>query len=758
METETVPPLCLKSIKYNENGKTGYIFTINKIFYDWKELSIHTSLIETLLKRKYQLYNNNSYSYDRPVIMPNKNDIEETCENVLHMSVCLPCFDEEWCEISGTLRSLAKNILIYRKRPNSSFKLHVTVYIIQDGWKKASKSFKNGITNEFNCPSKFMIDSKFVTKENEVVIFVPDSEIYYPAYNDINEQIGVTFYPIFITKVRNAQKHNSHLHFFSLCRVQKPDFVFLTDCGTLYYPDCLSHLLEYLYKKHTSVIGVTAKQIVMTQTEREDIQEYPYWYRKKRSSLCTRLFRKIYWWLSPAPLQGFEFESSFVLNTSMFNIIGILPVLPGPCQLLWWDHFDNNNSNNDGILDTYFQHLNVNVNKVGILKSNTVLAEDRILSFSMVLRTSKLKTVWVDNATFIYEPMMNWVKLLGQRRRWINGTISTFLYYLMDKKGRDEMVMSGLSDNNYVKKLWIIQLYQSLLQILSPSFFCVALFEAMIKILKDFPVLNRILPSYTVLLSNLSILIPIETIITLAYFGFYITWVIVSLIFGKKYGCCNGNFYNFVMEGVYMFYSIVNMCVSSAILYSIFSTYNEIGPLFYILIFIWVVPFLITFFFSFLSAAYYILYTIPFFLNICQYVCFVPSFALARVFDLSWGNRDSNNAINSYVYYSYLIKTININFIAVLFNFIIVISYIIAIKLYGNNYYIYTPLFVILFFAVIIQIFFTVIYLFKLLFKDCCKSCRKSCCKNNDNVINTFSVDGNSVVLTKSSGSSVNII
>ena len=49
--------------------------------------------------------------------------------------------------------------------------------------------------------------------------------------------------------------------------------------------------------------------------------------------------RPLRWWLSPAPLQGFEFEATFVLNTALFNIVGALPVLPGPCQVLRWQDF-----------------------------------------------------------------------------------------------------------------------------------------------------------------------------------------------------------------------------------------------------------------------------------------------------------------------------------------------------------------------------------------------------------------------------------
>ena len=631
------------------------------------------------------------------------------------------CFDEEWCEVSGTLRSLAKNILVHRKRPNKSFRIHVSVYIIQDGWSKASDSFKEGITSDFKCPSKYFIDGKFLNKTNEALIFMPETEIFYPAYNDVNEHSGVTFHPIFITKCKNSQKFNSHLFFFSLCYLQVPDFVFLTDSGTVYNSDCLSQLLEYLYKKHTTVIGVTAKQSVMTESDRDQIQENPHWIKKRRRSCCSKFFSYIYWWFSPAPLQGFEFESSFILNTSMFNIIGILPVLPGPCQLLWWSYFQSEDSSNDGILDVYFRHLTLDISKSSIIKANTLLAEDRILSFSMVLRTFNLKTVWVNNATFIYEPMLTWVKLLGQRRRWINGTISTFLYYLMDRQGLDELSMSGLGNNRTITKLWFIQLYQSILQVFSPSFFCIALFEALLKILKQFPYLNTILPTYTIQISNLSIRIPIETLITLSYFGFYVSWVLTSLILGGKCNCCSKSFYNFLMECVYIYFTFINSLVSMSIFYSVFFADTNYGPLFYILVFIWVVPFLITIFFSSMSPISYILYSIPFFINISQYVCFVPAFALARIYDLSWGNRDSNNKVDTRTVVKFVFQTIKINFLVVLLNFIIICGYILAVTIYGHNNYIYVPIFIVLFLSVIIQIFFTFIYLLKIIFKDCCK-------------------------------------
>ncbi len=148
--------------------------------------------------------------------------------------------------------------------------------------------------------------------------------------------------------------------------------MFLTDCGTVYNPDCLHRLIEYLCRKQHKVIGVTARQRVMGERTRRQVQEYPYWWKDYQGensvSGCTRFFQQIYWWLCPAPLQGFEFESTFLLNTAMFNVMGALPVLPGPCQLIWWEHLESRDGRNgEGALDMYFRHLNMDVTRSGII-------------------------------------------------------------------------------------------------------------------------------------------------------------------------------------------------------------------------------------------------------------------------------------------------------------------------------------------------------------------------------------------------------
>ena len=194
-------------------------------------------------------------------------------------------YDEEWSEISGTLRSLARNILVHRNRPGRLFQIHVVVIILQDGWSKASESLKRGIENEWGCPNADFITKKLkenINKQQQdaVAIFAPKSELFYPA-DMYDSESGATFHPLFVTKSRNAQKFNSHLIFFSLCNLLKPDTVFLTDAGTIYNPDCVNKLLEFLVEKKNHVVGVTARQRVMGERDRNMVQRYPSWSQKQ---------------------------------------------------------------------------------------------------------------------------------------------------------------------------------------------------------------------------------------------------------------------------------------------------------------------------------------------------------------------------------------------------------------------------------------------------------------------------------------------
>ncbi len=83
--------------------------------------------------------------------------------------------------------------------------------------------------------------------------------------------------------------------------------------------------------------------------------------------------------------------------------VGALPVLPGPCQLMWWHTLELRSckdARGESPLDMYFRQLNNDLGNSGIVKASLLLAEDRVLSFSLVFRSINAKTVWVNGATF----------------------------------------------------------------------------------------------------------------------------------------------------------------------------------------------------------------------------------------------------------------------------------------------------------------------------------------------------------------------
>ena len=68
------------------------------------------------------------------------------------------------------------------------------------------------------------------------------------------------------------------------------------------------------------------------------------------SDACYRCW--LSYLLSSAPVQGFEFEATMILNSAPFNIVEAMPVLPGPCQLLKWEVLRKHR-----VIDTYFKML-----------------------------------------------------------------------------------------------------------------------------------------------------------------------------------------------------------------------------------------------------------------------------------------------------------------------------------------------------------------------------------------------------------------
>jgi cellulose synthase/poly-beta-1,6-N-acetylglucosamine synthase-like glycosyltransferase len=128
-----------------------------------------------------------------------------------------------------------------------------------------------------------------------------------------------------IIKASNRRKHNSQewiLDSFAkqAVRNDRPDaddqrYVFMSDCGTLYDPQCLLRLVLYMHS-HPLCVGCTGRQRVMTAEEQDEGDE---------GILSVGKFFRI--------IQLADYEASYAVYTAAFAAAGFLPVLPGPCAL-----------------------------------------------------------------------------------------------------------------------------------------------------------------------------------------------------------------------------------------------------------------------------------------------------------------------------------------------------------------------------------------------------------------------------------------
>ena len=92
---------------------------------------------------------------------------------------------------------------------------------------------------------------------------------------------------------------------------------------------------------------------------------------------------------------------------------------------------------------------------------------------------------WIPGATFYYTPEIKFETLLAQRRRWINGTFASFLFFFSSKRA-EQRKNGGFFDQQKVGKslrmvdtLWAVQLIQLMLVVIAPSIFGAAAFHSL---------------------------------------------------------------------------------------------------------------------------------------------------------------------------------------------------------------------------------------------------------------------------------------
>lgn len=235
-----------------------------------------------------------------------------------------------------------------------------------------------------------------------------------------------------VLKRRNAKKINSHMWFFrGFAIATRYTFAMTTDVGTIFDKDCIKRLVSYM-QQHEQCGAVTGRQRVMSCTQQQDPTN------PEGSNLLGS-------WLRRA--QGWEFEAEHCGGKNLASAIGYLPVLPGPCAMFRTAAIQDHPLKEvrpdvqpavQGVLHGYFTLASMKAYEVGLLLANLLIAEDRVPSLLVVFAPPSgdghaaqcFYSHWVHDAVFYFEAETDLKALITQRRRWNNGTFAGHCYML----------------------------------------------------------------------------------------------------------------------------------------------------------------------------------------------------------------------------------------------------------------------------------------------------------------------------------------
>jgi len=519
-----------------------------------------------------------------------------------------------------------------------------------------------------------------------------------------------------IIKKANHRKHNSHHWFFEgICCGLDTNIVLLTDCATSYKTSCIARLVYGLLTRRSDVIAVTGRmraelpsrvfhpckntKIPFLQCTNE--------HDKRGSPPCWKCYMCYY--MSIAPMQGFEMEACQIINSSVYNIVEAMPVLPGPCQLMnWpkikryevveeyfdmlfhednvqfgairattrdlpciykdskfalmghsktrsdndydrvsyseadeengWDEFQNNSAKKRGLkihnpvcsvaADDDDMPTAVVLTFTEFLRMHLRLAEDRILSFVSVFCTG-YGTKCIQDAIFYYEPEVSFDMILKQRRRWVNGTVAGFFFFILSKRAAMH-IEGGFFDKHKAGKnlglvilLWCLNLLQFMFCFISPAIVGMSFYSAFEVMFRDInPTPSEVFMGVS---AGNTLFVSHAGLATLLYLTVYVTWVIHA-------------YYRHPSE-IYAFYMFLfGLAVVLTVLLALVSA-PEFAFIHYLAIFLCAGPLLLAATQTFESALYYAFY-FPWFIAFAGfYLIFLPGYSFARLWDTTWGNR-----------------------------------------------------------------------------------------------------------------------
>ncbi|KAJ3559212.1 hypothetical protein NM688_g478 [Phlebia brevispora] len=482
-----------------------------------------------------------------------------------------------------------------------------TVGVYQDGVMKKQVDGKDTVAHIFEYTTQLSVD--------------PTPQLVVPQGDDPANLVPVQF--IFVLKAKNQKKINSHRWLFNaIGRMLEPETCVLIDAGTKPGRKSIYYLWEAFYND-AHLGGCCGEIHAMIEGG-----------RKLLNPLVAA--------------QNFEYKMSNILDKPLESSFGYVSVLPGAFSayrfrailgkpLEQYFHGDHSLADRLGPKGIY---------GMNIFTKNMFLAEDRILCFELVAKAGDRWTLtYVKPSKAETDVPESAPELIGQRRRWLNGSFAASVYALVNFF---KLYRSGHG---------IIRMFFFHIQALYNIFSLIFSWFSLANIWLTFSIIIDLLPTQNVVIfGTLEITHWVNEVLKWIYLAFLALQFVLALgnrPKGEKTAYV-ATFWVYAVLAVYLlvcsfaltikaFMNIPNMLHNMSTGEIILSFFKPpIGAL----IAAMVSTFGIYFFASFL-------YRDPWhmFSSFFQYLCLAPSFtnvlnvyAFCNLHDVSWGTKGSDKA------------------------------------------------------------------------------------------------------------------
>ncbi|KAI0729316.1 glycosyltransferase family 2 protein [Fomitopsis betulina] len=269
-----------------------------------------------------------------------------------------------------------------------------TVGVYQDGVMKKQVDGKDTVAHIFEYTTQLSVDAT--------------PQLILPHGDDHANLVPVSI--ILVIKAKNQKKINSHRWLFNaIGKMLEPEICVLIDAGTKPGHKSIYYLWEAFYNdKHLG--GCCGEIHAMLEGGRKLINPL-------------------------VAAQNFEYKMSNILDKPLESSFGYVSVLPGAfsayryrailgCPLEQYFHGDHSLADRLGPKGIY---------GMNIFTKNMFLAEDRILCFELVAKANERWTLtYVKPSKAETDVPESAAELIGQRRRWLNGSFAASVYSIVN--------------------------------------------------------------------------------------------------------------------------------------------------------------------------------------------------------------------------------------------------------------------------------------------------------------------------------------